>query len=150
MNSDNPLLGLTYEEFIRSFIHSWSLCHGHGHISGRCGGRGQASWHRHGHVTNRHGRCYGYCSGHGHTHANVHSINACRSYSFSLVLTVENAVCILERNVLTAKFGQGYSLGYLFLSFSFLSLSVLLIFRGCHLGVFPSYYEPWGYTPAEW
>uniref|UniRef100_A0A8C2SIT7 Glycogen [starch] synthase n=1 Tax=Capra hircus TaxID=9925 RepID=A0A8C2SIT7_CAPHI len=21
--------------------------------------------------------------------------------------------------------------------------------RGCHLGVFPSYYEPWGYTPAE-
>lgn len=22
--------------------------------------------------------------------------------------------------------------------------------RGCHLGVFPSYYEPWGYTPAEY
>ena len=21
--------------------------------------------------------------------------------------------------------------------------------RGCHLGVFPSYYEPWGYTPCE-
>jgi len=21
--------------------------------------------------------------------------------------------------------------------------------QGCHLGVFPSYYEPWGYTPAE-
>ena len=21
--------------------------------------------------------------------------------------------------------------------------------RGCHLGVFPSHYEPWGYTPAE-
>lgn len=21
--------------------------------------------------------------------------------------------------------------------------------RGCHLGVFPSYYEPWGYTPPE-
>eukprot|EP00076_Gallus_gallus_P035693 XP_025001231.1 glycogen [starch] synthase, muscle [Gallus gallus] len=21
--------------------------------------------------------------------------------------------------------------------------------RGCHLGVFPSYYEPWGYNPAE-
>ncbi|XP_043911602.1 glycogen [starch] synthase, muscle-like [Protopterus annectens] len=21
--------------------------------------------------------------------------------------------------------------------------------RGCHLGAFPSYYEPWGYTPAE-
>ena len=20
---------------------------------------------------------------------------------------------------------------------------------GCHLGVFPSYYEPWGYTPLE-
>uniref|UniRef100_A0A4W5QRM4 Glycogen [starch] synthase n=1 Tax=Hucho hucho TaxID=62062 RepID=A0A4W5QRM4_9TELE len=22
--------------------------------------------------------------------------------------------------------------------------------RGCHLGVFPSYYEPWGYTPGDW
>eukprot|EP01105_Mastigella_eilhardi_P005572 TRINITY_DN1724_c0_g1_i10.p1 TRINITY_DN1724_c0_g1~~TRINITY_DN1724_c0_g1_i10.p1 ORF type:complete len:663 (+),score=195.26 TRINITY_DN1724_c0_g1_i10:169-2157(+) len=21
--------------------------------------------------------------------------------------------------------------------------------RGCHIGIFPSYYEPWGYTPAE-
>jgi glycogen(starch) synthase len=21
--------------------------------------------------------------------------------------------------------------------------------RGCHIGVFPSYYEPWGYTPLE-
>jgi glycogen(starch) synthase len=21
--------------------------------------------------------------------------------------------------------------------------------RGCHLGLFPSYYEPWGYTPLE-
>ena len=21
--------------------------------------------------------------------------------------------------------------------------------RGCHLGIFPSYYEPWGYTPSE-
>ena len=21
--------------------------------------------------------------------------------------------------------------------------------RGCNLGVFPSYYEPWGYTPME-
>jgi glycogen(starch) synthase len=21
--------------------------------------------------------------------------------------------------------------------------------HGCHLGVFPSYYEPWGYTPLE-
>lgn len=21
--------------------------------------------------------------------------------------------------------------------------------RGCHMGIFPSYYEPWGYTPAE-
>lgn len=21
--------------------------------------------------------------------------------------------------------------------------------RGCHMGVFPSYYEPWGYTPSE-
>ena len=22
--------------------------------------------------------------------------------------------------------------------------------RGCHLGVFPSYYEPWGYTPGAY
>ncbi|HEX8545991.1 MAG TPA: glycosyltransferase [Cytophagaceae bacterium] len=22
--------------------------------------------------------------------------------------------------------------------------------RGCNLGIFPSYYEPWGYTPLEW
>ena len=22
--------------------------------------------------------------------------------------------------------------------------------RGCHLGVFPSYYEPWGYTPGKY
>ena len=21
--------------------------------------------------------------------------------------------------------------------------------RGCHMGIFPSYYEPWGYTPME-
>lgn len=21
--------------------------------------------------------------------------------------------------------------------------------RGCHIGVFPSYYEPWGYTPGK-
>ena len=21
--------------------------------------------------------------------------------------------------------------------------------RGCHMGVFPSYYEPWGYTPGK-
>lgn len=21
--------------------------------------------------------------------------------------------------------------------------------RGCHMGVFPSYYEPWGYTPGN-
>ncbi|MEP3388681.1 MAG: glycosyltransferase, partial [Reichenbachiella sp.] len=21
--------------------------------------------------------------------------------------------------------------------------------RGCHMGIFPSYYEPWGYTPVE-
>src|SRR5206468_9710757 len=21
--------------------------------------------------------------------------------------------------------------------------------RGCHVGIFPSYYEPWGYTPME-
>jgi len=24
-----------------------------------------------------------------------------------------------------------------------------LFVRGCHLGIFPSYYEPWGYTPLE-
>jgi len=30
-----------------------------------------------------------------------------------------------------------------------LSLSYEEFIRGCHLGCFPSYYEPWGYTPAE-
>ncbi|EDO15191.1 hypothetical protein Kpol_1069p14 [Vanderwaltozyma polyspora DSM 70294] len=30
-----------------------------------------------------------------------------------------------------------------------LSLDYEDFVRGCHLGVFPSYYEPWGYTPAE-
>ncbi|KAI9596601.1 glycogen synthase [Syncephalis fuscata] len=30
-----------------------------------------------------------------------------------------------------------------------LSLDYEEFVRGCHLGVFPSYYEPWGYTPAE-
>jgi len=30
-----------------------------------------------------------------------------------------------------------------------LSLDYDQFVRGCHLGVFPSYYEPWGYTPME-
>lgn len=30
-----------------------------------------------------------------------------------------------------------------------ISLDYQEFVRGCHLGVFPSYYEPWGYTPAE-
>ncbi|MEA2627336.1 MAG: glycogen synthase [Candidatus Binatota bacterium] len=30
-----------------------------------------------------------------------------------------------------------------------LSLDYEEFVRGCHLGIFPSYYEPWGYTPAE-
>jgi glycogen(starch) synthase len=30
-----------------------------------------------------------------------------------------------------------------------LSLDYDNFVRGCHLGVFPSYYEPWGYTPME-
>ncbi|KAI9480699.1 MAG: glycogen synthase [Benjaminiella poitrasii] len=30
-----------------------------------------------------------------------------------------------------------------------LSLDYEDFVRGCHLGIFPSYYEPWGYTPAE-
>ena len=45
---------------------------------------------------------YGYCRGYSHTHANVHSINACKSYSFSLVLTLENAVST-RRNVLNRE-----------------------------------------------
>ena len=32
---------------------------------------------------------------------------------------------------------------------SLLSLDYDQFVRGCHLGVFPSYYEPWGYTPLE-
>jgi glycogen synthase len=30
-----------------------------------------------------------------------------------------------------------------------ISLSYYDAMAGCHLGVFPSYYEPWGYTPLE-
>jgi glycogen(starch) synthase len=30
-----------------------------------------------------------------------------------------------------------------------LSLDYDQFVRGCHLGIFPSYYEPWGYTPLE-
>jgi len=30
-----------------------------------------------------------------------------------------------------------------------ISLEYEQFVRGCHLGVFPSYYEPWGYTPME-
>lgn len=32
---------------------------------------------------------------------------------------------------------------------SLFSLDYDQFVRGCHLGVFPSYYEPWGYTPLE-
>lgn len=32
---------------------------------------------------------------------------------------------------------------------SLLSLDYDQFVRGCHLGIFPSYYEPWGYTPLE-
>jgi glycogen(starch) synthase len=31
----------------------------------------------------------------------------------------------------------------------FLNLNYYEAINGCHLGVFPSYYEPWGYTPLE-
>jgi glycosyltransferase involved in cell wall biosynthesis len=31
----------------------------------------------------------------------------------------------------------------------FLDLSYYDAMIGCHLGLFPSYYEPWGYTPLE-
>lgn len=34
-------------------------------------------------------------------------------------------------------------------SSSLFSLEYDQFVRGCHLGVFPSYYEPWGYTPLE-
>ena len=30
-----------------------------------------------------------------------------------------------------------------------ISLEYAQFVRGCHMGVFPSYYEPWGYTPLE-
>ncbi len=32
---------------------------------------------------------------------------------------------------------------------SIIKLDYLEFIRGCHLGVFPSHYEPWGYTPME-
>ena len=30
-----------------------------------------------------------------------------------------------------------------------ISLDYPQFVRGCNLGIFPSYYEPWGYTPME-
>ena len=30
-----------------------------------------------------------------------------------------------------------------------MSLDYEQFVRGCHMGIFPSYYEPWGYTPME-
>jgi len=38
---------------------------------------------------------------------------------------------------------------YLSESDRLLNLSMQEAIQGCHLGVFPSYYEPWGYTPIE-
>lgn len=38
---------------------------------------------------------------------------------------------------------------YLSLSDGLLGLDYYSAIWGCHLGVFPSYYEPWGYTPIE-
>jgi len=32
---------------------------------------------------------------------------------------------------------------------SLLNMDYEQFVRGCHMGVFPSYYEPWGYTPLE-
>jgi glycogen(starch) synthase len=32
---------------------------------------------------------------------------------------------------------------------SLFSLDYDQFVRGCHMGIFPSYYEPWGYTPLE-
>lgn len=39
--------------------------------------------------------------------------------------------------------------GYLSSSDGLLNLDYYPAVMGCHLGVFPSYYEPWGYTPME-
>lgn len=38
-----------------------------------------------------------------------------------------------------------------FISFTnpLFGMEYLHFVRGCHLGIFPSYYEPWGYTPLE-
>ena len=38
---------------------------------------------------------------------------------------------------------------YLDHSDGLLSLSYYDAMAGCHMGLFPSYYEPWGYTPLE-
>ncbi len=38
---------------------------------------------------------------------------------------------------------------YLSVSDGLLDLDYNSVMWGCHLGIFPSYYEPWGYTPLE-
>ena len=38
---------------------------------------------------------------------------------------------------------------YLSSADGFLNLDYYEVVNGCHLGIFPSFYEPWGYTPLE-
>eukprot|EP01126_Amoeba_proteus_P014119 TRINITY_DN1610_c0_g1_i6.p1 TRINITY_DN1610_c0_g1~~TRINITY_DN1610_c0_g1_i6.p1 ORF type:complete len:579 (-),score=114.11 TRINITY_DN1610_c0_g1_i6:60-1562(-) len=59
---------------------------------------------------------------------------------------------LLRRNLvnnLEDKVKVIYHAEFLSLSNPLFPLDYADFVRGCHLGVFPSYYEPWGYTPTE-
>ncbi|MFN3604880.1 MAG: glycosyltransferase [Leptonema sp. (in: bacteria)] len=58
-------------------------------------------------------------------------------YKNNLLNQPESKVKVVYHPDFLSSFGSIFKLDYL----DFL--------KGCHLGVFPSYYEPWGYTPME-
>lgn len=70
------------------------------------------------------------------------------------ILKENNEILILLKTLnLTNKFEDKvkviYYPTYLKTGDGFLNLSYEDVISGCHLGVFPSLYEPWGYTPLE-
>lgn len=58
-------------------------------------------------------------------------------YKNNLYNQQESRVKIIFHPDFLSSFGSVFKLDY------------LDFVKGCHLGVFPSYYEPWGYTPME-
>ena len=66
-----------------------------------------------------------------------------------LKLLVRSAVCGLIRSYYIKIFKVVFHPEFLSSTNPLFGLDYEEFVRGCHLGIFPSYYEPWGYTPAE-